>query len=189
MKFKHLERLETVLEKLKELNATIKRSADDQIDSAHQKEYEYIQNLIRGENSLVVEYIENNSEEVLEHLKLIPKKRMKTLFQSAQLHLDPFGYESYFDIIEALAVFQSDSQLKSIYDEYITPTIRNSKKGGVTRIIKERQLKSYTLLKNILISENEGCVKFVQENLKQIQKLLLTSVNTKKHNSQITRLT
>lgn len=126
---------------------------------------------------------------MVEYLKFIPKKRLENLFKT--IHNDKqsaFIYESEFDIIEALAVFQPVNELKSLYVDCITPTIRDAKKGGLARIMKERQLKSYTLLKNILCSENGDCIQFVQDNLKNIQKLLLTSVQTKKHTSQTVRL-
>lgn len=190
-----MERMETILTKIQELHATLDQDESDEtkIDAARQKEiqaaYDVIQSLLKGENALGVEYVEENGEEVLTHLRLIPNKRLRNLFKTAKQHLGPFAYESYFDIIEALAVFQSADHLKDLYDEYIAPTIKNVKKAGVTRIIKERQLKSYILLKNILSSENAGCVEFVEGNIKQIQKVLLTAVQTRKHNAQVTRLT
>lgn len=189
-----MEQVETILEKIKQLSSKIEPKAEDRaIDASRQAQiqesFDVIQSLLRGENVSGIEYIEENSDEVLNHLKLIPKKRIQNLLKTSHNHLSPFVYESYFDIIEALAIFQSADTLKELSTDYIVPTINNVKKGGVTRIIKERQLKSYILLKNILSSENEGCIEFVQTNLKNIQKILLNAVQAKKHNSQIIRLT
>lgn len=189
-----MEKMQAILEKIKELAAKVKQNEEARpIDASRQKEiqeaFDLIQSLVRGENTAGIDYIEENSDEVKEYLRLIPRKRLQNLFKLAHQNLGPFGYEAYFDIIESLAVFQSADNLKNLHTDYIVPTIRNVKKGGVTRLIKERQLKAYTLLRDILSSENEGCVLFVKGFVKRIQKLLLEAVHTKKHSSQIVRLT
>lgn len=185
----------TIFEKLQEINATVKRGKEeDLIDEAREEQrresFELIESLLLGENVSGVEYVDGNKDEVVEHLKQITYEEFEKLCKRIQKDkCAAFSYESHFDIIVELATFQSVDQLNELYLDYISPTIRNAKKGGVARTIKERQLKSYILLKNILSSENNDCQQFVEQNLKKIQKLLLMAVQTKKQSSQVMRLT
>lgn len=195
-KFKAMERVETILELIQKLNQSLERDDDDadrKIDESESKRiqaaHDMLQQLLRGENELGVEYIEGNEEEVKECLRIVPPKRLQNLFKTTKALLGPFAYEAYFDIILSLAPYQSEAQLKQLFDEYIAPTLRNVKKGGVTRLIKERGLKSFELLKNILQSENAGCVQFAKAHLKEIQKVLLGSMQENKSNVKVAQLT
>lgn len=104
------------------------------------------------------------------------------------LHNNLFVYQAHFELLIALAVYQSADILNELFINYIEPTLRNAKKSGVTQMLKERQIKSYNLLRNILESENKGCEKFVNENLLQIQKVLLNTLQNRKNSSQHLRL-
>lgn len=194
--FKSKERIETILDMIQKLNQSIEHDDDDndqKIDEGEskliQEAYDILQQLLRGENVLGDEYIKGNEEEVKEYLTIVPTKRLQNLFKHTKTSLGPFKYEAYFDIIVALALYQPATQLKELFDDYIAPTLRNVKKGGVSRLIKERGLKSYELLKNILQSENNGCVQFTKSNLKEIQKILLGSMQENKENVKVAQLT
>lgn len=192
-KFKSMELIETVSTKIQKLNESLERDSESeemQTDDGHssQEAYDVLQNLLRGENALGVEYVNGNEEEIKEYLKQVPPKRLNQLFKNVKTSLSAFAYEAYFDILECLAVYQPVDQLKELFDEYISLTLRNAKTGGITHLIKERQLKSYKLLQNILLSENDGCVKFVTQHKKEIQKVLLATMQNRKNACHATRL-
>lgn len=193
--FKSKGRIEIILEKIQKLNQSLDRSAEEdrtydtsettRIQAAH----DVLESLLRGENALGVEYVEDNDEEIQNFLRVVPEKRVQQLFKKTRAHNGPFVYEACFDIVVCLAVYQPRDQLKELFDEYIAPTMKNAKQGGITRTIKERQLKSYELLQNILLSENDGCQTFVAINVKEIHKVLLGTVLESKSNAKVMQLT
>lgn len=193
--FKAKERIEIILEKVQKLNQTLDRSAEgerkyDSSETARiQEAHDVLESLLRGENALGVEYVDDNSEEVEGYLRVVPEKRLQQLFKKTKAHNGPFVYEACFDIVVCLALYQPADQLKELFDQYIAPTLKNAKKGGITRSIKERQLKSYELLKNILLSENDGCQSFVAGNVKEIHGMLLGTVLESKNNAKVMQLT
>lgn len=193
--FKAKERNEIILEKIHKLNQSLDRSEEehrnyDANEAEHiQEAHDALDSLLRGENALGIEYIDANGEEIESFLRIVPEKRLQQLFKKTKAHNGPFVYEACFDIVVCLALYQSCDQLKELFDEYIAPTLKNAKKGGITRSIKERQLKSYELLKNILLSENEGCQTFVATNVKEIHKVLLGTVLESKSNAKVMQLT
>lgn len=191
--YKKKERVEAVLLKVQELSKTIDRNGENNIQIGSneaktiQEAYDMLKNIIQ-ENAMGVEYVEDNTDEVSELLRTIPAKRLEQLFRGSQQYIGVFAYQAYFELLIALAVYQSPEKLNELFTDYIKPTLRNAKKSGVTQLIKERQTKSYQLLQNILKSENAGCQKFVSENLLQIQKVLLNTLQNRKHSSQDMRL-
>lgn len=191
--YKNKERIEMTLHKVQELNAKIDRTDDDekQIGSSEAKKIqgavEFLKNLI-VENALGLEYIEGNEDEVNTMLQIVPKKRMQQLVKSTEQNIGTFVYQAYFDLLVALVVYQSSDELNSFFVDYIEPTLRNAKCGGISKTIKERQAKSYELLQSMLQSENSGCKKFVSGNLLPIQKTLLNTLQNRKQSSQDVRL-
>lgn len=191
--YKSKERVETVLQKVQELNRTLDRREENelQIGSSEaekiQDEYKLLKNIIQ-ENAMGIEYVEENVDEVVELLKIIPEKRVQQLFKGTQQFIGVFAYQAYFELLTILAAYQSADNLNELFTEYIEPTLRNAKKGGVTQLIKERQTKSYELLRNILKSDNAGAKQFVKENMLQIQKSLLNTIQNRKNTSQDVRL-
>lgn len=192
--YKAKERVESVLQKVQELNKTVERNDSDAetigVNEAKkiQESYDLLKNIIE-ENAMGVEYVEGNADEVCEQLQIIPAKRVQQLFKNTQKSIGSFAYQAYFELLMALAVYQSEEKLNELFNEYIEPTLRNAKKGGITPMIKERQSKSYQLLQNILESQRDGCCKFVSTNLKQIQKALSNTQQNRKDSSQDARLT
>lgn len=193
--FKSKERIEIILEKIQKLNQSLDRSAEkdrkyDASETARiQEAHDVLESLLRGENALGVEYVEENDQEIQIFLRVLPEKRVQQLFKKTRAHNGPFVYEACFDIVVCLALYQPSDQLKELFDEYIAPTMKNAKQGGITRSIKERQLKSYELLQNILLSENDGCQTFAAANVKEIHKLLLGTVLENKSNAKVMQLT
>lgn len=195
-RYKTNERIESVLQKVQELNKTIERN-DNDADTIGVKEAEKIKtsyDLLRSiieENTIGVEYVDGNADQVRELLQIIPQKRLQQLFKSIlqNINIGTFGYQAYFELLMVFAVYQSEKELNELFIEYIEPTLRNAKKGGITQQIKERQSKSYQLLQNILESQRDGCCKFVSANLHQIQKALSNTQQHRKDSSQDARLT
>lgn len=191
--YKSKERVEVVLQKVQVLNQSVDRSSEHDIKIGAgeakkiQESYDLLKNIIQ-ENAMGIEYVLLHTEEVLELLKNVPEKRIQQLFKGTQQYIGVFSYQAYFELLITLAVYQSTEKLNELFVGYIEPTLRNAKKGGVTQLIKERQTKSYELLKNILESENTGCQKFVSTNSLQIQKVLLNTLQNRKSNSQDIRL-
>lgn len=192
--YKSKERVENVLQKVQELNQTIDRKEEEKVQIGAgeakkiQEAYDLLKNIIQ-ENAMGLEYVDGNTDEVRDLLRTIPGKRIQQLFKGTQQTIGTFSYQAYFELLIELAVYQSTEQLSELFTEYIEPTLRNAKKGGITQVIKERQSKSYQLLQNILESDNAGCKKFVSENLLQIQKALLNTLQNRKDSSQDARLT
>lgn len=192
--YKAKERVESVLQKVQELNKTIARNDGDAdtigVSEAKkiQESYDLLKNIIE-ENAMGLEYVDGNTDEVRELLQIIPSKRLQQLFKGTQKSIGAFAYQAYFELLMALAVYQSEEKLNELFTEYIEPTLRNAKKGGITPMIRERQSKSYQLLQNILESQRAGCSKFVNTNLKQIQKALSNTQQNRKDSSQDARLT
>lgn len=192
--YKTKERIEIILQKVQELNKTVQRNDDveNQIGTSEAKKiqeaYDLLKNIIQ-ENAMGVEYIDGNTDEVCEILHTIPPKRLEQLFKGTQQFIGTFAYQAYFELLIVLAVYQSSEKLTELFTEYIEPTLRNAKKGGITQVIKERQSKSYQLLKNILESNHDGCKQFVTDNLLQIQKVLINTFQNRKDTSQDFRLT
>lgn len=193
LKYKSKERVETVLQKVQEMNRTLDRNETDDspIGAAEAKRIEDAYNLLKNiiqENEMGVDYVDGNEDEMRELLQTVPVKRLSQLFKRTQQFIEPFVYQAYFELLIPLAVYQSEQTLNELFVKHIEPTLRSAKKGGLTPLIKDRQAKSYELLRNILESENNGCQKFVQENLLQIQKALLNTLQNRKSSSQDVRL-
>lgn len=188
MNFKTKEALELNREKIHKLNLALDRAAEEdrqydadesvRIDEA----YELLKRAMRGEGKLDDDEIQNN-------LRIVPERRMQKLFKKVKTQNGPFVYEACFDIVMSMALYSSHEQLQELFEAYIAPTLRNAKTGGITSSIKERLLKSYELLKNILLSENEGCRSFVAAHVKEIHKLLLGTALESKSNAKVMQLT
>lgn len=185
--YKEKERIEMILHKLQELNNGIDRTEEEEEVSGNIA-VTTVKNMLEG-NPMALANIENKSEEISALLKSIPKKRLQGMFKSTHSRLNSFTFQAYFELLVVLAIYQSANELNELFTEYIEPTLRNAKKGGVSHLIKERQAKSYELLKNILESENRGCKNFVNEHLLAIQKVLLNTLQNRKSGSQDARLT
>lgn len=187
--FKAKERVENVLQKVQELNQTVDRSDEDnvQIGSIEadkiQKAHDLLKKIIENYE---MEYIDGNTGEVSELIRIIPAKRIQKLFTK---FVDKYKYQAYFDMLIMLAAYQRAQQLDELFVEYIEPTLRNAKSGGITPLIKERQSKSYQLLQSILESDSNDCKHFVRKNRMEIQKALLNTLQNRKDSAQDARLT
>lgn len=193
LQYKSKERVELVLQKVVEMNQKLDRTElnETQIGADEAKKiqdaFDLLKNIIQ-ENAMGVEYVEGNEDEVCELLRVIPVKRLSQMFKSTQQFIGTFAYQAYFELLIVLAIYQTDETLNELFVKYIEPTLRSAKKSGVTPLIKERQAKTYELLRNILKSENPGCQKFVAGNLFEIQKTLLNTLQNRKSSSQDIRL-
>ncbi|CAH1115005.1 unnamed protein product, partial [Psylliodes chrysocephalus] len=93
---------------------------------------------------------------------------------------DHFIKESILDLIRALVPYQNDENINTLYQQCIKnlPDIKNSKE----------QKKAYRLLEEICGSESEGCKNFVKSNRKEVQRLLMKSLNSAAVSSKGARL-
>lgn len=118
------------------------------------------------------------------------------MFESAKeqqktLEAGTFAAEAIFDIMEYLALYQTAEQLKSIFNDFITPVLKKTRKPEISKNVeklKRQQRKCYEMLSNIMTSENDGCLEFVTENITQIQDLVLGSLKTTCNTTQAARL-
>lgn len=140
---------------------------------------------------------------IVEYLKITEKQTLNELFNAIHKEYkskegidasdmqkqDVFQYQAFFDLLLVLSLYQPQEQLAQLFSEYIEPTLRNAKVAGISSVIKERQARSYELLKNILESDSNGCKQFVAKHLLEIQKALLNTLQNRKSSSQDMRLT
>lgn len=144
---------------------------------------------------------------IVAYLKVTEKKTINELFDSVHGEykkkdeqqeakesnkinkLNAFQCEAFFELLQIISVYQSPERLTKLFEEYIEPTLRNAKSGGVSTMVKQRQAKSYEMLKNILESDNGGCKAFVAQHLLKIQGTLLHTLQNRKSSSQDMRLT
>lgn len=134
---------------------------------------------------------------IREYLKITPRATLDQMYGIAQqqqkdAEAGSFKSEALYDIIENLALYQTAEQLKVLFDEFITPVLRKTKKApsvakGVEKI-KKQQRKAYLLLQNVLGSELTECQSFVAANLEQIQELVLSALKTTCNTTQAARL-
>lgn len=93
---------------------------------------------------------------------------------------DSFIKESILDLIRALVPYQSIDNIQLLYDQCVKslPDIKNNKE----------QKKAYRLLEEICGSSSLNCRKFVQNNRKDVQSLLMRSLHTAAVSSKGARL-
>ncbi|CAG9830042.1 unnamed protein product [Diabrotica balteata] len=93
---------------------------------------------------------------------------------------DHFIKESILDLIRALVPYQNAQNVEILYQQCIKnlPEIKNNKE----------QKKAYRLLEEVCGSESEGCQTFVKSNRKEVQRLLMKSLNSAAVSSKGARL-
>ncbi|XP_076254422.1 RRP12-like protein [Rhynchophorus ferrugineus] len=127
-------------------------------------------------------------ETIKMYLKISRSELKSQLFYNAVERLntssdepeDHFIKESILDLIRALIPYQSMEGIDTIYQQCVKnlPDIKNNKE----------QKKAYRLLEEIVSSDSEGCKNFVKSNRKDVQKLLMKSLNTAATSSKGARL-
>lgn len=93
---------------------------------------------------------------------------------------DHFIKESILDLIRVLVPYQRTENVDVLYKQCVQnlPDIKNNKE----------QKKAYRILEEICASESQGCREFVKSNRKEIQRLLMRSLNTAAVSSKSARL-
>lgn len=121
------------------------------------------------------------------YLTIAKSELTKQLFNSALERLDGSGEpdelfvkESVLDLIRALVPYQDAESINKLYQQCIKSLseIKNNKE----------QKKAYRLLEEIFGSETEGCKEFLKQNRKQVQKLLVKSLDSAVVSSKGARL-
>jgi ribosomal RNA-processing protein 12 len=138
--------------------------------------------------------------EVLQlYLKITPKPTLDKLFTNATDQMTSkipgsFVYDSIFDIVETLALYQSCEKLTELYKSFIVTTlVKDKKKDGNGDVKKDNNLrrrlkKSYKLLQDLMSAETEGCIDFVIAELNNIEKILSSSSYKVIEGTQVMRL-
>lgn len=138
------------------------------------------------------------------YLKITPKDTLDKLFEDSIAGLSKkspgsHAYDSLFDLVEALALYQSCDKLTELYKNYIVTTLikdrkeedeenKNSKKKHKDSNLRRRLKKAYKLLQDLLTSENDGCVDFVSAELNNIEKILSSTSYKVIEGTQVMRL-
>ncbi|KAJ8929349.1 hypothetical protein NQ314_017977 [Rhamnusium bicolor] len=93
---------------------------------------------------------------------------------------DHFIKESILDLIRALVPYQNSENVNILYQQCVKclPEIKNNKE----------QKKAYRILEEICGSDSEGCKEFIKNNRKEVQRLLMKTLNTAAVSSKGARL-
>lgn len=132
--------------------------------------------------------IHNKCFEVIKvYLKITPENVLDELFERGMEQLKTtrpgtFLGDSVFDIVEILAMFQSKPKLKLFYEKYITVILKQKQNPEIMAVEelrkRKQQKKCYSILEEILLSDNVGCVDFVRSNLINIEKVFVATHTT-----------
>lgn len=121
---------------------------------------------------------------IKDYLTVTPQEILEEMFTTAMGQLEgsspgTFISDALFDIVEALALHQTSQKLQKLYDKYIAVIIKKKDKKEIVSKdelkFRKQQKKAYSLLNGIMTSENEGCVKFTEQHISGIEKMLLNS--------------
>lgn len=136
------------------------------------------------------------------YFAVTPKAVLNSLFESAVVQMNSkapgsFMYDTLFDIVEAMTLFQSCDKIQELFKNYIVGTLVKDKKEkkaeeGAEKLkdqsLRRRLKKAYKLLQDIMMSENEGCVDFVSSELENIEKILTSTTYKVIEGTQVMRL-
>lgn len=121
------------------------------------------------------------------YLKITPENILDELFERGMEQLKTtrpgtFLGDSVFDIVEILAMFQSRPKLKLFYEKYITVILKQKQNPEIVAVEelrkRKQQKKCYSILEEILLSDNVGCVDFVRSNLISMEKVFVSTHTT-----------
>uniref|UniRef100_A0A2M4A4V3 Uncharacterized protein n=1 Tax=Anopheles triannulatus TaxID=58253 RepID=A0A2M4A4V3_9DIPT len=136
-------------------------------------------------------------EAIQAYLSITPQPVLDEMFTTALQQLQEkapgtFLYDMLFDIVEQLALYQTHEKLEEIYARYITVILKREKKqetvAKTNANVRRQMKKALKLLREILASENEGCVQFVEAKLGNIEKLLIGTLHLSFEGIQAPRL-
>lgn len=133
------------------------------------------------------------------YLAVTPQNVLNSLFESAIEQMNSkapgsFMYDTLFDIVEAMALFQSADKVQELFNNYIVSTLVKEKKSEASgdklkdQSLRRRLKKAYKLLQDIMMSENEGCTEFVSMELDAIEKVLAGTTYKVVEGTQVMRL-
>lgn len=134
------------------------------------------------------------------YLAVTPKTVLDQLFENAIQQMNTktpgsFIYDSLFDVVEAITLFQSHDKIEELFNNYIVNTLIKDKKEKIEenkklkdQSLRRRLKKAYKLLQDILTSENPGCVDFVSTNFDTIERILSTTTYKIVEGTQVMRL-
>lgn len=136
-------------------------------------------------------------ETIQAYISITPNPVLDEMFNVALQQLQEkapgtFIYDTLFDIVEQLALYQTKEKLEEIYKKYISVILKQDRKQDTVAKrdanLRRQMKKAFKLLREILSSENEGCVAFVADKLGNIEKLLLGTMHQTYDGIQAPRL-
>nr|AJC98364.1 AGAP002961 [Anopheles coluzzii] len=136
-------------------------------------------------------------ETIQAYISITPNPVLDEMFNVALQQLQEkapgtFIYDTLFDIVEQLALYQTKEKLEEIYKKYISVILKQDRKQDTVAKrdanLRRQMKKALKLLREILSSENEGCVAFVADKLGNIEKLLLGTMHQTYDGIQAPRL-
>lgn len=195
-----------ILDGFKELLENFEKDEDKQILARYSENYltRFFNIYISKPATSYEREIRESTFEVLKlYLKITPKETLDKLFDDAIKQMSSkapgsHAYDSLFDIVEALALYQTCDKITELYKSYIVTTLIKDKKDvEVTEEgkkkkkdinLRRRLKKSYKLLQDLLQSENDGCIDFVAAEINNIEKILSTTTYKVIEGTQVSRL-
>ncbi|XP_065087189.1 RRP12-like protein [Ochlerotatus camptorhynchus] len=103
-----------------------------------------------------------------------------------------FIYDMLFDVVEQLSLYQSGEKLDDIYQRYISVILKRDKSqetvAKTNANVRRQMKKAFKLLKEVLASDNAGCLEFVEAKRINIEKLLLGTLHATFDGIQAPRL-
>lgn len=133
-------------------------------------------------------------EVIQKYLGITTKIVLDDMFDTALEQLESqkagtFMYDTLFDIVEAMAIYQTKEKIQKLYTTYIVAILKSETKSDNSKfVIRRKSKKAYLLLHNILKSENEECQEFVQLYLGNIEKILTKTTYKTIEGTQLNRL-
>jgi ribosomal RNA-processing protein 12 len=135
------------------------------------------------------------------YLRITPKAILDKLFANAIEQLNSkspgsFIYDSVFDIVETLVLFQTCEKITELSKSFAVTSLagktrKDNEEGDFNQDnnLRRRLKKAYKLLQGILASNTEGCVDFVAVELNNIEKILCSTCFKVVEGTQVMRLT
>uniref|UniRef100_A0A1Q3G0S0 Uncharacterized protein n=1 Tax=Culex tarsalis TaxID=7177 RepID=A0A1Q3G0S0_CULTA len=103
-----------------------------------------------------------------------------------------FIYDMLFDVVEQLSLYQSADKLDDIYQRYITVILKRDKSqetvAKTNANVRRQMKKAFKLLREILASDQPGCVEFRSTRRGNVEKLLLGTLHATFDGIQAPRL-
>lgn len=127
------------------------------------------------------------------YLTITPADKSEEIFKNLMTKINEVENESdfalkeaLFDIARAMSIYQSEEIIKELFSKLLPLCESSADKGK--KVKNNLQKKGFKIIEDILKSDKQGCKEFVKNNRKQIQSVVMNSLNTSADNSRASRL-